>query len=300
MPDEPQAKRRGWLKNGNPPGDLSKAPRCGAKTRQRGLCQGPAMRNGRCRMHGGSSTGPRRAAGLERSRRARWTHGAYSREVRELLADNRRRWRELWALRDLTFKLRYGEILGLIGPNGAGKSTLLSLMAGILGASEGTLRIAARTQPFFQLSAGLESRLSVLENFALCAALLGISRRDFKRKLPRIIEFSGLENYLYACYGELSTGLAARLPFSTAVHADLDVVLIDEMLGVGDRMFQAKCLAEFERLKKQGKTLVVASHDMGLIRSLCPRALYLRGGRPVFLGPTNNAVEKFVADCAGP
>jgi hypothetical protein len=96
--DEPQALRRGWLKNGNPPGDVSTASRCGAKTRRATACQGPAMRNGRCRMHGGLGTGPRTAAGLERKRRARWKHRGCSREVRTLRAENRRRWRELWAL----------------------------------------------------------------------------------------------------------------------------------------------------------------------------------------------------------
>jgi hypothetical protein len=98
MADEPQARRRGWLKNGNPPGDFMKAARCGAKTRRGTACQGPAMTNGRCRMHGGQSTGPRTPEGLERSRRARWKHGCYSREMRELLAENRRRFRALKAL----------------------------------------------------------------------------------------------------------------------------------------------------------------------------------------------------------
>jgi hypothetical protein len=98
MPDEPHAQRRGWLKNGNPPGDLAAAPRCGARTRRGTACQAPAMRNGRCRMHGGPSTGPRTPEGLARSRRARWKHGAYSREMRELLAENRQRWRALKAL----------------------------------------------------------------------------------------------------------------------------------------------------------------------------------------------------------
>ena len=97
-PRKPQIAGRGWLKNGNVPGDLQKAPRCGAKTRRQTRCQGPAMKNGRCRMHGGLSTGPRTPEGLERRWPARWKHGAYSREVRELLAANRRRWRELWAL----------------------------------------------------------------------------------------------------------------------------------------------------------------------------------------------------------
>ena len=189
-----------------------------------------------------------------------------------------------WALQNLNFDIQRGEILGVMGPNGAGKSTLLLLLARILAPSEGTLQVFGKTNPFFQLSAGLEHRLTVLDNFSLCSALLGMSRKHFQKKLSEMIAFSGLEEYLYAHYGELSAGFAARLPLATAIHADLDIILVDEMLAVGDHAFQSKCMEVFRGFKKQGKTLVIASHSRDLIQSLSTHALYLDKGRPVYLG----------------
>jgi ABC-type polysaccharide/polyol phosphate transport system ATPase subunit len=208
--------------------------------------------------------------------------------------------RELWALRDVDFEVRRGERFGIIGPNGAGKSTLLLLMAGIFQPTTGSLRAAGKTDPFFQLGAGLKPRLTVRDNFALCAALLGISRRDFLRRLPRMLEFSGLGDYLYARYGELSSGLAARLPFAAALHADLDIILVDEMLAVGDLAFQARCGEAFRSFAGQGKTLVLVTHNLELIRTYCGRALYLKGGRPVFCGEAEAAVERLLQDCPAP
>jgi ABC-type polysaccharide/polyol phosphate transport system ATPase subunit len=208
--------------------------------------------------------------------------------------------RELWALREADFEVRRGEIFGIIGPNGAGKSTLLLLMAGIFRPTAGSIRVQGKTDPFFQLGAGLKPRLSVRDNFALCAALLGISRRDFLQRLPRMLEFSGLGDYLYARYGELSSGLAARLPFATALHADLDIILIDEMLAVGDLTFQARCGEVFKSFASQGKTLVLVTHNLQLIRTFCGRALYLKGGRPEFCGPADAAVERLLRDSPAP
>ncbi|HAZ08918.1 MAG TPA: ATP-binding protein [Elusimicrobia bacterium] len=207
--------------------------------------------------------------------------------------------RELWALRGLDLQVRRGDIFGIIGPNGAGKSTLLLLLARILAPSSGHLRVKGKTDPFFQLAAGLRPNLSVLDNLSLCAALLGIPRREFQRRLPRILDFSGLHDYLYARYGELSSGLAARLPFAVALHADLDIILIDEMLAVGDRAFQAQSIESFKALASRGKTLVLVSHSLEMVRSLCSRALYLRQGEAVFCGDAATAVKRFIADVDG-
>ncbi|MFA6092706.1 MAG: ABC transporter ATP-binding protein [Elusimicrobiota bacterium] len=224
-----------------------------------------------------------------------------AREERGTLLAAARRWvtgnsahRVLWALRGVDLDIQKGETFGIIGPNGAGKSTLLLLLAGILAPSEGRVEACGKVDPFFQLAAGLQGRLSVMDNLSLCSALLGMSRRDFRAKLGRIVEFSGLGDYLYACYGELSTGMAARLPFSVAVHADLDVLLLDEMLSVGDRDFQARCFKVFEDLRAQGKTLIIVSHNLELIRNFCGRALYLRAGVPVFSGPAAEAVDRLI------
>ncbi len=208
--------------------------------------------------------------------------------------------RELWALRDLDFEVRRGEMFGIVGPNGAGKSTLLLLMAGIFQPTAGTIRISGKTDPFFQLGAGLKPRLSVRDNFALSAALLGIPRREFLERLPRMLEFSGLQDYLYARLGELSSGLMARLPFAAALHADLDIIVIDEMLSVGDRAFQARCREAFKSFVSQGKTIVLVSHDVDLIRAQCGRALYLKAGQAEFCGPAGDAVDRLLRDSPAP
>lgn len=206
--------------------------------------------------------------------------------------------RELWALRGLDLEIRRGEIFGIVGPNGAGKSTLLLLLAGILEPSAGALSVNGRTDPFFQLAAGLRPALSVLDNFKLCAALLGIPRVEFARLLPDMLQFSGLEDSLYCRYGELSAGMAARLPFAAAIHAELDIIVIDEMLAVGDRAFQAQCIKAFKSLSAEGKTLVLVSHNLELIVELCGRALYLHGGREAYCGPAQEAVKRLIAESA--
>lgn len=205
----------------------------------------------------------------------------------------RRDQRELWALRGVSFELKRGEILGVIGPNGAGKSTLLLLLAEILIPTEGRLEVFGRTDPFFQLAAGLQPRLSVLDNLILCSALLGMSGAEFRRALPEIVAFTGLEEYLQARYGELSCGMAARLPFAVAMHADLDILLVDEMLAVGDDAFQKKCLETFHKMRREGRTLVVVSHSRNIIESLCGRTLYLDGGRPRFVGDSHEATRLY-------
>ena len=204
--------------------------------------------------------------------------------------------RELWALRGVDLEIERGEIFGVIGPNGAGKSTLLLLLAGILSPSAGNLILAGRADPFFQLAAGLRPGLTVKDNFALCAALLGLPQSELKRRLPAMLEFSGLGDSLYCRYGELSAGMAARLPFSVAIHADLDIIVVDEMLAVGDRAFQAQCIKAFKELAAKGKTLVLVSHTMDFIEELCGRALYLRGGEAVYCGPAKEAIKRLIAE----
>lgn len=206
--------------------------------------------------------------------------------------------RELWALRGLDFTVERGEIFGVCGKNGAGKSTLLLLLGGIIAPTEGTLRVVGKTDPFFQLAAGLKPGLTVFDNMRLCAALLGLPRREFDKRLPSILEFSLLEPYLGARLGELSSGLAARVPFSVAIHSYLDVLLIDEMLEIGDASFQKRCHAAFRGLADSGKTLIVVSHSLQAIRTLCGRALYLKDGRQEYLGKAAEAAARFAADCA--
>ena len=202
----------------------------------------------------------------------------------------------LWALRELSFELGPGETLGVIGPNGAGKSTLLLILAGILGPTEGRATVRGRASHLFELGTGLQPRLTLLENLSLCASLLGMRQRRFRELLPSILAFSGLEEYLYARCGELSAGLAARVPFAAAVHADPEILLVDELVAVGDAAYQEKCLKLFLDMRSQGRTMVVASHNLGFVSSLCGRMLYLRGGRAAFLGDPAEACRRYLED----
>ena len=204
--------------------------------------------------------------------------------------------RPIWAVKEISFELSRGEILGVIGPNGAGKSTLLLLAAQIIEPTEGIVEVYGRTSSFFQLAAGLSPKLSVMESFELTGALLGMTPKHFRKLLPQIIDFSGLEEFLYAKYGELSSGMAARVAFSTAVHADLDIILVDEGMSVGDESFQNKCREKLDGLRKEGKTFIIVSHELDKISSMAKRVLYLNRGYPVFLGDSAEAVERMRRD----
>jgi lipopolysaccharide transport system ATP-binding protein len=218
--------------------------------------------------------------------------------VRRLLTGASRR-RVHWAVRDLTFEIKRGEIVGLIGPNGAGKSTLLLLLAGIAAPSEGSVVTAERVDLFFQLGSALSPRLTVLDNLLLCAALMGHDRAKTRKLAGRILEFAGLTEYRDALYGVLSSGMAARLPFSVALHGELEIVLADEAVSVGDTAFQARCAEAFLGLRKAGKTVVLATHSLGTVRSLCTRAIYLHDGRIRTDGTPEQAVKAYLAGNSG-
>lgn len=213
--------------------------------------------------------------------------------LRRLLTGASRR-RVHWAVRDLNFEVRRGEIVGLIGPNGAGKSTLLLLLAGIAAPSEGSVRTAGRVDLFFQLGSALSPRLTVLDNLLLCAALLGHDRAKTHAQADRILEFAGLTEYRDSLYGVLSSGMAARLPFSVALHGELEIMLADEAVSVGDTAFQARCAEAFRGLQKAGKTVVLATHSLETVRTFCTRAIYLKEGRIRTDGPPEKAVGAYL------
>lgn len=202
--------------------------------------------------------------------------------------------RELWALKDVSFALRGGDSVGILGRNGAGKSVLLSLIAGILRPTEGRVRVVGRAQPLFQMTQGLHSRLSVEANARLCAVLLGLDEAAAQERLESILEFAGLRGRRGDCVGELSSGLAARIPFAASLHADIDVFLIDEMFLVGDAGFRQQCLEAMERLRDDGKTFLLAAHDAALVERFCRRCLVLEGGRLVAQGPSRPTVRGYL------
>jgi homopolymeric O-antigen transport system ATP-binding protein len=214
--------------------------------------------------------------------------------LRRMVTGSARR-RVHWAVRDASFEIGRGEIVGLIGPNGAGKSTLLLLLAGIAAPSEGAVSVRGRADLFFQLGMALSPRLSVLDNLLLCSALLGHDRNRTRARTDEILEFAGLTEYRNALFGVLSSGMAARLPFAVALHGDLDIVLSDEAVAVGDAAFQARCGEAFERLRKSGKTVMLATHSLETVSQLCTRALFIEGGRISVDGPPPAALRAYRA-----
>lgn len=199
------------------------------------------------------------------------------------------RLQEVWALRGVDLRVDPGERVALIGPNGAGKSTLLLLLAGLVQPTEGSAGVSGRVGPFLRVGSGLYTELSVRDNLELAAALYGMPTRVFRARFDAIVDFGELEDHLEARLGELSAGFQARVAFSTAMHADIDVHLVDEALAVGDASFSAKCRAKMETLSRQGRTVVAATHDMGMAAGFCTRGLVLAAGRTAFDGPAKEA-----------
>jgi ABC-type polysaccharide/polyol phosphate transport system ATPase subunit len=185
----------------------------------------------------------------------------------------------VWALRDVSFEVGRGECLGVLGPNGSGKSTLLRILAGILQPTSGEVRVAGRANTFFNLGAGIQPELSVRDNVEICGVLMGLRRSEVLRRMDEILEFSEMASLAEVRMAELSSGQSARVTFATAVHSDLDLLLVDEALSVGDRSFQEKCREVFLRLRREGKTLIVVSHDEQQLGVLSSRLLRLGAGK---------------------
>ncbi|HRY28448.1 MAG TPA: ABC transporter ATP-binding protein [Elusimicrobiota bacterium] len=201
--------------------------------------------------------------------------------------------RSFWALRNVSFRVEHGEGLGVIGPNGSGKSTLLRILSGILQPNEGRVESNGPVNPFLALGVSLLPQLTVMQNLKLCAALLGYTGREFRRKLDSIIEFSELSDYLYAAVADLSVGWASRVAFSIAIHADLNILLVDETLEVGDAYFREKCKRFFRKIKEQGKTIILVSHSMDDIVGVCDKAVYIDGGRQMAFGDVPSVITKY-------
>ena len=184
----------------------------------------------------------------------------------------------LWALNDVSFQLRRGEIVGLIGPNGAGKTTALKLLAGITAPTSGQVSVKGRIAALIQLGAGFHPDLTGRENIYLNGSILGLTRREIDRKFDSIVEFSGLERFMDTPVKRYSSGMYVRLGFAVAAHIDPDVLLVDEVLAVGDAAFRQKCSKRLKELRDSHTTVVFVSHDMWAVRGLVDRAVLLVGG----------------------
>jgi ABC-type polysaccharide/polyol phosphate transport system ATPase subunit len=185
------------------------------------------------------------------------------------------------ALRDVDLTVASGERVGLIGPNGAGKSTLFRVISRVLPPSEGRVVVAGRISPILELGLAFHGELTGRENVMLQGALLGFSRAETRRRLDRIVEWAELQDFIDAPVRTFSTGMAARLAFAVATDVDPDILLVDEVLAVGDEKFQRKCKERMESLRDRGKTFMLVSHSAEQIRSNCDRAIWLHHGRVV-------------------
>jgi lipopolysaccharide transport system ATP-binding protein len=216
---------------------------------------------------------------------------ARARSKREQVAPVRQ---ELWALRDVSFEVEAGEILGLIGPNGAGKSTLLSILARITEPTEGRAEIRGRVSSILEVGTGFHPELTGRDNVFLNGAILGMTRAETAAKFDEIVDFSGVRDFIDVPVKRYSSGMYVRLAFAVAAHLDPEVLLLDEVLAVGDRRFQEKCQQRIRELTGEGRTVIFVSHDVNAVARLCNRALVINAGTVSFSGPVAEAIDCYL------
>jgi ABC-type polysaccharide/polyol phosphate transport system ATPase subunit len=192
------------------------------------------------------------------------------------------------ALEDISFAVPHGEFFGIIGPNGSGKSTLLKILAGIYRADSGSVRIDGLLSPFIELGVGFNFELSARDNIRVNGTLLGLSRRQLDARFDEIVDFAELHRFVDQKLKNYSSGMLLRLAYSIAIQVEFDILLLDEVLAVGDESFQAKCFATFQSMRDAGKTVVFVSHDLSSVERFCDRVLLLETGTIRALG---NAAE---------
>lgn len=200
---------------------------------------------------------------------------------------------EFQVLNDLSFTIKKGETFGIIGPNGSGKSTLLKVLAGVLYPDSGSVIMNGKVAPFLELGVGFQPELTAKENIFLYGAVMGLTRRQIKERYDTILDFAELKRFENMKLKNFSSGMYVRLAFSTAIQTDPDIMLVDEVLSVGDESFQKKCGEKIDAIRQAGKTIVLVSHAMETIQKLCDRCLLMDGGKIVAVGQTRQTVEEY-------
>ncbi|MGH9558916.1 MAG: ABC transporter ATP-binding protein [Bryobacteraceae bacterium] len=203
------------------------------------------------------------------------------------------------ALKDVSFNVLRGESVGLIGPNGAGKSTLLNLATGLTLPDSGEIEVSGRVGALLELGAGFHPDLTGAENIRINGALMGLSRRQVDRRLEEIVDFSGVREFIREPLRTYSSGMILRLAFSVAVNSDPDILLTDEILGVGDQQFFGRCLEKIREFQHRGKTILFASHSTDLITKFCQRAVWLQRGRVIAFGKSAEVLKAYHASAGG-
>jgi ABC-type polysaccharide/polyol phosphate transport system ATPase subunit len=200
---------------------------------------------------------------------------------------------ELRAVQDVSIEIAEGEFFGIVGRNGSGKSTLLKCIAGIYRVDTGRISIAGRLSPFIELGVGFNPDLNARDNVIINAIMLGLSRKQAMKRFEHVVEFAELEGFMDLRLKNYSSGMLVRLAFATAIQVDAEILLIDEVLAVGDAAFQQKCFEEFFRLKREGKTIVFVSHDMFSMERFCDRAMLIERGRMIELGAPGDVARAY-------
>jgi lipopolysaccharide transport system ATP-binding protein len=200
---------------------------------------------------------------------------------------------EFWALKDVSFEIKRGEVVGIIGRNGAGKSTLLKILSRITEPSAGRVTIKGRVASLLEVGTGFHPELTGRENIYLNGAILGMGRAEIKRKFDEIVAFAEVEKFLDTPVKRYSSGMYVRLAFAVAAHLEPEILVVDEVLAVGDAEFQKKCLGKMQHVANHGRTVLFVSHNMAAVSSLCPITIYLKAGRLAFNGPTLATMRQY-------
>ncbi|MBN9555101.1 MAG: ABC transporter ATP-binding protein [Alphaproteobacteria bacterium] len=200
---------------------------------------------------------------------------------------------EMWALKDVSFDVPHGEIVGLLGRNGAGKSTLLKILSRITEPTAGEARLSGRVGSLIEVGTGFQPELTGRENIFLNGAILGMRRREIAKRFDEIVDFSGVEKFLDTPVKHYSSGMYVRLAFAVAAHLDTDILLVDEVLSVGDAEFQKKSLGKMDDVANSGRTVIFVSHNVAAIETLCRQGLFFRGGQLLYSGPIADALAEY-------
>ena len=204
--------------------------------------------------------------------------------------------KEHWALTDVSFNVKQGEAIGIVGKNGAGKSTLLKILSRVTSPTTGTVKVKGRIASLLEVGTGFHPDLTGRENIYLNAAILGMTRTEVNRKFDEIVEFSGVEKYIHTPVKRYSSGMYVRLAFAVAAHLESEILVVDEVLAVGDSEFQKKCLGKMKDVTGDGRTVLFVSHNMTAVNTLCSSAVYLKNGRVFSLGASNEIVNQYLSN----
>lgn len=204
-----------------------------------------------------------------------------------------------WALRDVSFEVKKGETIGIVGPNGSGKSTLLKLIAGVSQPSQGKIEVNGKIAPLIELGAGFHPELTGRENVYLNGVILGLSKKKIASKFDEIVNFAELWDFIDQPIKHYSSGMYLRLAFAVAVHTEPEILLIDEILAVGDEGFQQKCFARLREFQEEGKTIVIVSHDLTSILQFSQRAFYIKSGNIMASGKPEKVINSYLNQTEG-